>query len=177
MSCAYSSHPYLFFNQDRVTITFVGFIVTPQGDLVDPRHRGLQHSTCQQGPSVQSQSINTSKLMPGSVGDGASQCDVDQGYHGLQHGTSLQHSYLPQRSINSIMQPMLRSSFPSGYPLARGTSTRGNIAVQGGWQIASTNTPIIGQSVIERSIMSPQLFSGLELNGVNFNEDYSCWKK
>ena len=162
-----------------MTITFVGFIVTPQGDLVDPRRRGLQHSTSQQGPSVQSQSINTctSELMPGSVGVGASQGFVEQGFHGLQHGTSLQHSYVPQRSINATMQPMLGSSFPSGYPLARGTSTRGNIAGQGGWQSASTNTPIIGQSVIERSIMSPQLFSGLELNGVNFNEDYSCWKK
>eukprot|EP00731_Ephydatia_muelleri_P002838 Em0001g2838a len=172
-----SSHPYLFFNQDRVTITFVGFIVSPQGDLVDPRRRGPQLSTSQQGPSVQPHSINTSELMPGSVGVGASQGFVEQRFHGLQHGTSLQHSYVPQRSINATMQAMLGSSFPSGYPLARGTSTRGNIASQGGWQSASTNTPIIGQSIIERSIMSPQLFSGLVLNGVNFNEDYSCWKK
>ena len=159
-----------------MTITFVGFIVSPQGDLVDPRRRGPQLSTSQQGPSVQPHSINTSELMPGSVGVGASQGFVEQRFHGLQHGTSLQHSYVPQRSINATMQAMLGSSFPSGYPLARGTSTRGNIASQGGWQSASTNTPIIGQSIIERSIMSPQLFSGLVLNGVNFNEDY-CWKK
>ncbi len=32
----YSTHPYIFFNQDRVSITFVGFTVTRQGDLIDP---------------------------------------------------------------------------------------------------------------------------------------------
>ncbi len=31
-----STHPYIFFNQDRVSITFVGFTVTPQGHLIDP---------------------------------------------------------------------------------------------------------------------------------------------
>jgi hypothetical protein len=36
-----SSHPYIFFNQDRITITFVGFTVTPSGDLIDPTHRGI----------------------------------------------------------------------------------------------------------------------------------------
>ena len=35
-----SSHPYLFFNQDRISITFVGFTVTRNGDLCDPSHRG-----------------------------------------------------------------------------------------------------------------------------------------
>ncbi len=32
----YSSHPCIFFNQDRVSITFVGFTITPQGHLIDP---------------------------------------------------------------------------------------------------------------------------------------------
>lgn len=36
----FSSHPYLFFNQDRMSITFVGFMVTSNGDLYDPAHRG-----------------------------------------------------------------------------------------------------------------------------------------
>ena len=40
-SPAASSHPYTFFNQDRVSITFVGFMVTSNGDLIDPAHRGL----------------------------------------------------------------------------------------------------------------------------------------
>ena len=30
-------HPYIFFNEDRATATFVGFTVTDDGDLLDPR--------------------------------------------------------------------------------------------------------------------------------------------
>ena len=34
-----SSHPYIFFNQDRVTMTFVGFHIDQNGNLIDPdRH-------------------------------------------------------------------------------------------------------------------------------------------
>ncbi len=36
-----SSHPYIFFNQDRMSITFVGFKVTNNGDLIDPRRGGV----------------------------------------------------------------------------------------------------------------------------------------
>ncbi len=36
LSSPCSTHPYIFFNQDRVSITFVGFTVTPQGHLIDP---------------------------------------------------------------------------------------------------------------------------------------------
>lgn len=32
----YSSHPYILFNQDRESITFAGFRVTQNGDLLDP---------------------------------------------------------------------------------------------------------------------------------------------
>lgn len=35
-----SSHPYIFFNQDRTSITFVGFKVTKNGDLIDPVQSG-----------------------------------------------------------------------------------------------------------------------------------------
>ena len=31
----YSSHPYIFFNQDETSLTFVGFMVSPEGDLID----------------------------------------------------------------------------------------------------------------------------------------------
>ena len=31
-----SYHPYLFFNEDGISITFVGFNVTPNGDIIDP---------------------------------------------------------------------------------------------------------------------------------------------
>ena len=34
-----SSHPYIFFNQDCQSITFVGFKVTTEGNLVDPAHQ------------------------------------------------------------------------------------------------------------------------------------------
>ena len=32
-----SPHPYLFFNQDHITITFLGFFINSTGDLVDPQ--------------------------------------------------------------------------------------------------------------------------------------------
>ena len=32
----HSSHPYIFFNNDRVSITFVGFKVNAVGELIDP---------------------------------------------------------------------------------------------------------------------------------------------
>ena len=35
-----SSHPYLFFNDDGMSFTFVGFMVTSNGDLYDPAQRG-----------------------------------------------------------------------------------------------------------------------------------------
>lgn len=31
-----SPHPYIFFNQDGMSITFVGFTVTNRGDLINP---------------------------------------------------------------------------------------------------------------------------------------------
>ena len=37
-----SSHPYIFFNNDGVSITFVGFIINRNGDLVDPRRTVLE---------------------------------------------------------------------------------------------------------------------------------------
>ena len=32
-----SPHPYLFFNEDRMTMTFLGFLINSAGDLVDPQ--------------------------------------------------------------------------------------------------------------------------------------------
>ena len=41
----YSPHPYIFFNKDRISITFVGFTVTAQGDLLNPsNHQVLEHA-------------------------------------------------------------------------------------------------------------------------------------
>ncbi|XP_068694638.1 E3 ubiquitin-protein ligase rnf213-alpha-like [Montipora foliosa] len=38
-----SSHPYIFFNQDRITMTFVGFHIDVNGNLIDPdRHVIIQ---------------------------------------------------------------------------------------------------------------------------------------
>lgn len=67
----FSPHPYIFFNKDRVSITFVGFTVTKQGDLINP----------------------------------------------------------------------------------------------------------VNQQVMERAIMTPQLYTGLQHNRVNFQDDYRVWKK
>ena len=40
----YSSHPYLFFNQDGISLTFVGFMVSPKGDLIDVRRDVLERA-------------------------------------------------------------------------------------------------------------------------------------
>ncbi len=40
----HSSHPYIFFNEDTASITFVGFSVTPKGDLVDPMNGAVLES-------------------------------------------------------------------------------------------------------------------------------------
>ena len=32
-----SFHPYIFFNQDHVSVTFLGFKITSKGHLVDPK--------------------------------------------------------------------------------------------------------------------------------------------
>ena len=32
----YSPHPYIFFNHDRFTMTFLGFRINQNGDLLDP---------------------------------------------------------------------------------------------------------------------------------------------
>ena len=34
----FSSHPYIFFNNDNITVTFVGFHITPKGNLLVPGH-------------------------------------------------------------------------------------------------------------------------------------------
>ena len=38
---SFSSHPYIFFNQDKVSVTFVGFRVTRNGDLIDSDRGGV----------------------------------------------------------------------------------------------------------------------------------------
>jgi hypothetical protein len=35
-SFAHSPHPYIFFNEDRTSFTFIGFTVNCDGDLVNP---------------------------------------------------------------------------------------------------------------------------------------------
>ena len=37
----FSSHPYIFFNQDKVSVTFVGFRVARNGDLIDSDRGGV----------------------------------------------------------------------------------------------------------------------------------------
>ena len=32
----YSFHPYLFFNKDQMSITFMGFCINDKGDAIDP---------------------------------------------------------------------------------------------------------------------------------------------
>ena len=40
----FSPHPYIFFNEDRVTVTFVGFNVTRNGNLVSSINKQILES-------------------------------------------------------------------------------------------------------------------------------------
>jgi len=49
-----SFHPYLFFNRDHVSVTFLGFKIAPDGNLVDPKNdevieRGLMTKQLRDG--------------------------------------------------------------------------------------------------------------------------------
>ena len=38
-----SFHPYIFFNKDHNTMTFIGFSINSNGDLIDPATRKVIH--------------------------------------------------------------------------------------------------------------------------------------
>ena len=66
----FSPHPYLFFNQDRITMTFLGFFINSAGDLVDPQtgqtlEKGLMSKPLRNGLQAQrvdfATNIETSK--------------------------------------------------------------------------------------------------------------------
>lgn len=38
----YSPHPYIFFNRDGISITFVGFTVSKNGDLIDCNNQVIE---------------------------------------------------------------------------------------------------------------------------------------
>ena len=62
----HSSHPYIFFNQDRNTMTFVGFHIDKNGNLIDPdRHVIIQ-------PNLMSKSLR--------VGLAVQQVDFETNY-------------------------------------------------------------------------------------------------
>ena len=54
----FSCHPYLFFNRDHDSVTFLGFKITPDGNLVDPMNneaieRGLMTKELRNGLAQQ----------------------------------------------------------------------------------------------------------------------------
>ena len=54
----FSVHPYIFFNQDHTSFTFVGFCATDRGDLIDPVtkevfHRGILSADLSKGLRAQ----------------------------------------------------------------------------------------------------------------------------
>ena len=66
----FSPHPYLFFNQDHITMTFLGFFINSAGDLVDPQtsqtlEKGLMSKPLRNGLQAQrvdfATNIETSK--------------------------------------------------------------------------------------------------------------------
>ena len=72
----YSSHPYIFFNQDGMSITFVGFMVTRNGDLVDPAHGGVLEGA-----------IMTQQLYTGLI---ANKVNFEKDYRKWQKGTMIE---------------------------------------------------------------------------------------
>ena len=53
-----SPHPYLFFNEDHITMTFLGFYINSAGDLVDPQEgkileKGLMSKQLRNGLQAQ----------------------------------------------------------------------------------------------------------------------------
>lgn len=59
----FSPHPYIFFNQDRITMTFLGFHVQSNGDLIDPDtgrviEAGLLTKQLQNGLALQKVDFN-----------------------------------------------------------------------------------------------------------------------
>ena len=72
----YSSHPYIFFNQDGMSITFVGFMVTRNGDLVDPAHGGVLEGA-----------IMTQQLYTGLI---ANQVNFEEDYRKWHKGTMIE---------------------------------------------------------------------------------------
>ena len=39
----FSFHPYIFFNKDHISMTFIGFCANINGDLIDPTSRKVIH--------------------------------------------------------------------------------------------------------------------------------------
>ena len=71
----FSSHPYIFFNQDRISVTFVGFTVNCNGDLIDPAHK-----------DVLERSIMTQELYTGLKLQGV---NFDEDYHQWTKGVMI----------------------------------------------------------------------------------------
>ena len=66
----YSPHPYLFFNKEHKTMTFLGFFINSAGDLIDPQtsqtlEKGLMSKSLRNGLQAQridfTSNIETSK--------------------------------------------------------------------------------------------------------------------
>ena len=60
----FSPHPYLFFNQDHITMNFLGFSINSAGDLVDPQssetlEKGLMSKPLRNGLRAQGVDFET----------------------------------------------------------------------------------------------------------------------
>ena len=55
-----SSHPYLFFNRDGMSLTFVGFMVSKSGDLIDANRSVIEQGlmTPQLQAALNDQNVN-----------------------------------------------------------------------------------------------------------------------
>ena len=73
----HSSHPYIFFNQDGMSITFVGFMVTRNGDLIDPVHH----------QKILERGIMTRQLYKGLK---ANKVNFEEDYQKWQKGTMIE---------------------------------------------------------------------------------------
>ena len=150
-----SSHPYLFFNGDGHSITFVGFVVTPNGDLVDPGREAAQ--------------MGNAEVSAGDCGI------LNQGYQHPGQSIKNQAWYSGQGvRADSWDHQYTGEGYEGHYS---GQTTR---EVRYSHSMSAQTRPhaFVGtQCIIEKAIMSPDLFRVLKHNKVNFNEDYRIWRK
>eukprot|EP00731_Ephydatia_muelleri_P007093 Em0003g1341a len=170
-----SSHPYLFFNNDGHSMTFVGFIVMPNGDLVDPGREAPQMI-----------SAGVSAVNCGGLPQYPVQGMVDRAQYNAQHIEGHGYQYGMDEPAQYSMRQRMEVQQLHAYPRqGMGGQYSGQATGQVGYNHLSMPAQMrpyryvgtAAQCIIESRIMTPNLYMDLHGNGVKFDEDYRTWNK